>query len=496
MALADHGGAHSYFFESVGKQGNANVSIAHELDSVKIKLSEQRRNHRDHCSKKSFLQSIRSSDLHALFQQDMNHQLKKAKETNKQIKQQTTLKKDEKRKLHKKCEKYIAEILKLKKEIEKRKADLVRLSSESNALQNKHQKQINDVNHNTKYNISQLIEPFSCKNILNQQQQLLQKHNADFRQQNSLLSAQRSINKQLAQQRDDLRKQHETHESLLAIQQSENTNHAQGNNDLRKLQHEWQSLKRLFGFKRFEVHQNQLVIEYESISKEIYLIQIQLEQLNTQSVCYSIQSVQIMNNNTRFNEISEFIISKYNVSKDNDRVMVHLPFIGVSALVGEIILMLKKLPPRYRDIRRLYEIYGSNDKQNMLPWLPENGQLVFKFSFKQSVTVSGNESDDDRKMAEDTKVVSILVDIPLVISMAWSYPNGEFVNDDGVITIEHYNCSLNGKQHEVNVSQIEGQWNDVLQKTVDEMKRRFQNDIVRFVNYLHDQLQQFADSNQ
>ena len=42
---------------------------------------------------------------------------------------------------------------------------------------------------------------------------------------------------------------------------------------------------------------------------------------------------------------------------------------------------------------------------------------------------------------------------------------------------------------------IEARWNAVLKQTVADVKGRFQNDIVGFVQFIYGRLQQFAETN-
>merc|ERR1712154_317128 len=116
---------------------------------------------------------------------------------------------------------------------------------------------------------------------------------------------------------------------------------------------------------------------------------------------------------------------------------------------------------RYRDIERLHTEYVQH---NMLPWLPESNQLVFKFEFCD---------------ANEEKRVSV----PLVLSMAWNYPLQHSV------AVEHYNCTLAPSDEAA-----EREWKEQLRVTMEIVRGKFQDDIVRFVGAIYHRLQAFADS--
>ena len=148
---------------------------------------------------------------------------------------------------------------------------------------------------------------------------------------------------------------------------------------------------------------------------------------------------------------------------------------------------------RYRDIRELAKIYGveSNKKQEMLPWLEESAQLVFKFEFKQKIKCQkGSDDDDDEKV----DVVEVTMDVPLVIVVSWNYPQMDVVRDREVINVEHFNCSLRERDHRLDVEGIEEKWNKVLREVVDGIKGKFQNDIVSFVNFIQHRLQKHSET--
>merc|ERR1712045_274110 len=99
------------------------------------------------------------------------------------------------------------------------------------------------------------------------------------------------------------------------------------------------------------IHSGELLIEFESESNGIYMIQIQMipvrdpkhsEDSESENISYSIQSVQITNNGTKYAEITDYVLSKY--SKNNIQRKENVPFVTIKRIIIEILLILRKLP--------------------------------------------------------------------------------------------------------------------------------------------------------
>ena len=455
---------------------------------------------------------IQSGNFQDIYK-NIDKELVKAKKLTEEVKEKVKQKKLDQRKHRKNCENIIADIFRLKQDIENKRIDLKRLRSESNALQNKQQKQLNDTltnNNDNKYHIQDLITEESCKKIINQQQETLNTLINETNEYKQLNQTQKEENNKLSKEHEELKKKALSYDRYLSSQNSQRGNQPQQNKELIELQQNLESMKRLFCIKKLVINNNnQIIIEFESSSKQVYTIQIGLQIFqnndnenkdNDNDHYYQIlmENVQIMNNNTKYKEIVDSVMSKYrkptmSVSDGNDDGdMFLVPFMNLKKIVMEILCILKRLPLRYRDITTLYESY--NDKQDVFhPWLPEADQLVFTFKFKQNVSSGNmviNDDDDDQKMS-DLNEREVMIDVHLVISISWNYPRREFVDDNQVITVSGYNCSLSEKK----LVDVERKWNNILNETVNEVSGQHQNDIVNFVNFIHDKLQHFADGN-
>ena len=473
-------------------------------------LTEQRKIFRNHGAKKEFLEIIQSSNFDLIYE-NIDKESKKNKENAEKIKEELKQKKSEQRKTRKNTEKIINELFRLKQEIENKSVDLQRLSSECDALQNKQQKHFNDITNNNKYDIQQLITEESCKNIINEQQEILNKLINDTTNYKQQHSTQKTKNNQFNKEYDILNKKRQTFKDLLSMRNNSNLlQNNQQNEELKALQNNLESMKRLLSIKKLKINNDQLLIEFESASNQIYKIQIEMNvfQCNENdetNIDYHINNVQIVNNNTKYNEIVDYVLTKYKKTNETDDGLIAVSMISLKKIVMEILCILKKLPLRYKDITKLYEIY--NGKQDMIPWFPESDELVSKFKFKQKVVmknVNNDENDDDDQKMSDLSgngmtqgmEKEIMIDIPLVISVSWNYPQHRFIRDTEVISIQGYNCSLSDKNDMMNMMEIEQKWKEVLEETVNEVSGKFQNDIIGFVNFIHDKLQRFADTNQ
>merc|ERR1712107_932888 len=101
--------------------------------------------------------------------------------------------------------------------------------------------------------------------------------------------------------------------------------------------------------------------------------------------------------------------------------------------------------------------------------------------------------DDDVKMEQ----AEITMDVPLVIAVSWEYPQSALVRDADVINVEHFNCSLREKYDKLNVDAmmgIEETWKNVMKETVNEIEGKYQDDIVGFVNFIHQRLQRHSET--
>ena len=477
-----------YFYEQVEQRDGANKRI--EVDAAKNSLSEKRRIFRHNGAKKQFLSIINDSSSFPSTFKNIERDLKKSKEGHKQIKEALSHKKEQKRKFRRNTEKLIAQIFAMREEIEKKRLNSARLSSEWEALQAKHQNTIFSDGNASKYKISELIDDVSMKQIIANQEQTLQQLMTQSSEELALKQKENALNKEFAQKSERLNKESQTLVDVLCIQRQENALSDQ----LLSLKRSIESMQRLLSIKQIKIDSNELLIEFGSENGQIYAIKLKLIpfECDGKLQSYSIQSVEVTNRNTKYSEIVDYVLAKYQ-SQSEQSLLVNIPMAAIKRIVIEICIILKKLPMRYRDIRELAQIYGaeSNKKQEMLPWLEESAQLVFKFEFKQKIKrQKGSDDDDDEKV----DVVEVTMDIPLVIVVSWNYPQMDVVRDREVINVEHFNCSLRERDHRLDVEGIEEKWNKVLREVVDGIKGKFQNDIVSFVNFIQHRLQKHNET--
>jgi len=527
--MADNEAA--YFYESLQQNAGSNLRI--DTDPTKNSLTEKRKTYRNDSYKNEMLALLQSCNSLEIYN-NIDTECKKAKQANEQSKDQLKQRKVEQRKHRKNVEKVIAEIFQIRQEINKKQMHLQRLNSECGALQSKQEKYLNDIQSSNKYHIQQLLTEESCKQIISEQTQTLQSLSNQTNNYKALKLEHDEKSIEQTRKCDELKKKCQTYQDLLSTKQSQQhrqTHQAQSdasNAELVQFQQSLESMKRLLSIKKVAIHSNsnELYLEFESPANEIYLIQIKLEAVTPggdergEQTSYGIQYVQVTNNDTKYTEITDYVLEKYRKDmheESESNAVLPMPLMTVKNVVMEILLILRKLPARFADISKLYELYNGKQDMDMIPWFPESDQLVFKFKFRQKISVeqaeqnqheNANERDEeDEKMKElagtetanesKKKEKMVIVDVPLVIAVSWEYPQAEFVNSSQVITIRGSNCNVNGKDHQMlNTKAIEEKWKTVLEETVNAASGQFQNDIVRFVNFIHDRLQRFAESDQ
>eukprot|EP00485_Elphidium_margaritaceum_P008862 CAMPEP_0202702694 /NCGR_PEP_ID=MMETSP1385-20130828/15639_1 /ASSEMBLY_ACC=CAM_ASM_000861 /TAXON_ID=933848 /ORGANISM="Elphidium margaritaceum" /LENGTH=463 /DNA_ID=CAMNT_0049360391 /DNA_START=973 /DNA_END=2364 /DNA_ORIENTATION=+ len=435
-----------------------------DMDELKTIITGKRKSCRNADAKKAGLEIGQRSNFAEIYA-NISQECKKSKQHNEETKDLCKQQKSEQRKHCKKAEKMIAEILQLKQEIANKQIDMQRLHSESTALQAQQQQQLND-NINTHYDIEQLLTEDACVQRIDEQYALLQTAMADTDTYEQSMQAQQSSNDAQRKQLDEIRK--ECHTYADAIGANDNCR------KLRPFQQCLQSMQRLLRVQTLTMVDDCLRVEYESITQQIYIIQIRLEGGHQCRV----HSVQITQNDTKYTDIADFVLRKLRTDDDDADAMKKkvLPFVWstVHSLVSEIICILDRLPQRLADIQRLFDVYKG--RQDIIPAFPESDQLVFSWKFKHGGGGGGGDEEQDE----------VTVTVPLVVTIGWQYPRPQ---GNDVITVQGHCCNVSESNRE-----LETKWNEVVEETIQQVSGNFQSDIVKFVNFIHDKLQQFADS--
>jgi len=466
----------TYFFEQILQNEEAKKRV--DREHGKNLLSEQQKLYRDLRSKQEFLKLIQSSNFNDVYDK-IEGVLKKTEHQKKQIKEENTHKKDERRKMRKNTEKMIAELFQIRAEIEQKRVDLERLSSESNALQNKHQKTMDDVG--SKYHISQLLTESACKEILSERDQALDAliHETDALK--NTVEAEKERNAEVTEQSEALTLKQRTYRDALTLRDSRGSAHC----ELQGLRHELQSMKHLFSINEVAIDGDVVSLQIGGTADGVFAVRIQMERpLGDGSDCAA-RSVEVSHNGTRY-PIGECVLSKLRRLSAGD--LVSHPMAEIKHIVWALMLILKRLPLRYSGMAKLEELHSAE----MVAWLPEHNELVFEFKMKES---GGGGDDDDDQKGE----CPVTVSIPIVFSVSWDYPHSDgevVVGADHVIKVEHFGCSLEGKDQgdDGRREHIEARWSEELRQTVEAVTGRFQNDIVGFVQFVHGRLQRFAEN--
>lgn len=440
---------------------------------------------RDVRCKQEFLKLIQSSDFNTIYKQ-IESISKQTEQQKKQIKERVTHEKDEKRKIRKNTEKVLAEIFQIQQDIEQKRVHLSRISSERDALTNKQQKSIiehHQSHTDTKYHISQLLTEDSCKEIFQKQQETLESLKRDIDGDKVAVETEKESNIALTKQSEELKLKERTHRDALTLrQQQQSQRNGTCSLELVALRQELQSMKKLLMIKEMSMERDEVRLQFESASNEEYLIQIRLDSVDEKEC--SIRSVDVTHRDTRY-PIGSWVLSRY---QESGRTVADIPRVSLKQIVRDLIVILKRLPMRYDGMNKLKKVYG----EEMVPWLPENDELVFRFTMKQAMR--RNEMEQDQDPEDEKSVDEVVVSIPVVISVGWNYPQKvqDGTGNEEVIKVEHYNCNLEERERIEGGERIEMRWNEVLKQTVDEVKGKFQNDIVGFVQFIHGKLQQFA----